>query len=217
VHTTLQVILSWPLVVVGLDAANVVRGALGQGRHEEIAGGLDLGAGCGGLLLFAPVHFVREEVDEEGVLAALDGLDQVKDKLVLVLVGHARGLVGHIAGIVANEEPGLAEVLEVRVGAEDSQALHQTLVCGGRVRVGSGTGVIHHREDAGGLLLLNEIAHNLVVEELNGIPLDLFADVLLLLLFQSELDENLLQLLVHIVDTELLKAVVLWLYWNSVL
>jgi hypothetical protein len=44
---------------------------------------------------------------------------------------------------------------------------------------------------------------------LDGSPLDLLADVLLLLGLEGELDEDLLELLVDVVDAQLLKAVVL--------
>ena len=44
---------------------------------------------------------------------------------------------------------------------------------------------------------------------LDGRPLDLLSDVLLLLGLERELDEDLLQLLVDVVDAELLEGVVL--------
>lgn len=56
------------------------------------------------------------------------------------------------------------------------------------------------------MLLLNQVADDLVIEELNWFPLDAFALVLLLLTFESELNEHLLQLLVTVVDAELLEA-----------
>ena len=56
----------------------------------------------------------------------------------------------------------------------------------------SGAGVIESSEDAWRAPLLNEIADNLIVEVLDWRPLDLLADVLLLLRLESELDEDLL-------------------------
>lgn len=58
-------------------------------------------------------------------------------------------------------------------------------------------------------LLLDELAHNLVVEEINGSPGDTLSGVLLLLSTKGQLNENLLELLVDVVDTELLKSVFL--------
>lgn len=56
----------------------------------------------------------------------------------------------------------------------------------------SGAGVIESSEDAWRAPLLDEIADNLIVEVLDWRPLDLLADVLLLLRLKSELDEDLL-------------------------
>lgn len=56
------------------------------------------------------------------------------------------------------------------------------------------------------MLLLDQIADDLVVEELDWLPLDALALVLLLLTLEGELDEHLLQLLVAVVDAELLEA-----------
>ena len=56
----------------------------------------------------------------------------------------------------------------------------------------SGAGVIESSEDAWRAPLLDEIADNLIVEVLDWRPLDLLADVLLLLRLESELDEDLL-------------------------
>lgn len=51
----------------------------------------------------------------------------------------------------------------------------------------------------------NELADDLVVEEVDGCPFDLFTDVFLLLRFEGKLDEYLLEFLVDIVDAELLE------------
>lgn len=58
-------------------------------------------------------------------------------------------------------------------------------------------------------LALNEFADDLVVEVVDGHPFDALLDILLLLCLQSQLYEDLLQLLVHKVDAELLKPVFL--------
>ena len=59
-------------------------------------------------------------------------------------------------------------------------------------------------------LLLDEIAANLVVEVVNVLPLDALGAVLLLLGLERELDEDLLQFLVHEVDAQLLESVFLF-------
>jgi len=58
-------------------------------------------------------------------------------------------------------------------------------------------------------LALDELAHDLVVEKVDGSPCDTLGAVLFLLRFERELDEDLLELFVDIVDAELLKAVFL--------
>ena len=50
---------------------------------------------------------------------------------------------------------------------------------------------------------------DLVVKERNGFPSNALPCVLFLLCVQSQLYENLLELLIHVVDAELLKAVVI--------
>lgn len=69
--------------------------------------------------------------------------------------------------------------------------------------------VIEGGEDARWAALLDEVAHNLVVEVLDRRPLDLFCSILLLFCFEGELDEDLLELLVDVVDAQLLEGVVL--------
>ena len=76
--------------------------------------------------------------------------------------------------------------------------------------MGRRTGIVQRRKHSRRLLVLNQRAHNLVVEIFDRCPLDLFARVLLLFCFQRELNEDLLQLFVDVVDAELLKRVVLY-------
>ena len=54
------------------------------------------------------------------------------------------------------------------------------------------TSVVQGSEDSRRSAFLDEVAYNLVVEVFNWRPLDLLADVLLLLRLESELDEDLL-------------------------
>lgn len=89
--------------------------------------------------------------------------------MILVLVGHARSLVGDIAGIVLDHKACLAKILVVSVGrASAAQTLHEGAIGLDRVGVRSGTGVVHDTEDTRlGLLLFDQIAHDLVVEKIN--------------------------------------------------
>lgn len=56
------------------------------------------------------------------------------------------------------------------------------------------------------MLLFDEVADDLVVEVRDGLPLNALLEVLLLLRLESQLDEQLLQLLVAVVYAELFKA-----------
>mmetsp|Transcript_45984 Transcript_45984/g.115760 ORF Transcript_45984/g.115760 Transcript_45984/m.115760 type:complete len:287 (-) Transcript_45984:724-1584(-) len=78
-----------------------------------------------------------------------------------------------------------------------------------RLRVVLRTDVVQDAEHAGWVLCLDEVAHNLVVEVVDLLPLDPLAHVFLLLGLQRELDEDLLELLIDKVDAELLEPVVL--------
>lgn len=65
--------------------------------------------------------------------------------------------------------------------------------------------LVHQRDDAL-VLLLDQVADDLVVEEVDVLPLDALLAVLLLLRVQRQLDEELLQLLVAEVDAQLLET-----------
>lgn len=56
------------------------------------------------------------------------------------------------------------------------------------------------------MLLLNEVTDDLVVEVRDRLPLDSLLEVLFLLRLESQLNEQLLQLLVAVVDAELFKT-----------
>lgn len=56
------------------------------------------------------------------------------------------------------------------------------------------------------MLLLNEVTDDLVVEVRDRLPLDSLLEVFLLLRLESQLNEQLLQLLVAVVDAELFKT-----------
>lgn len=62
------------------------------------------------------------------------------------------------------------------------------------------TGVVERGEYSRWTAFLDKVAHYLVVEVFDWRPLDLFPDILFLFGLQSQLDEDLLQLLVDVVD-----------------
>jgi hypothetical protein len=99
--------------------------------------------------------------------------------------------------------------LEMGVGGKTTETLNQRVIGGVRVGVGSRAGIVHSSENARGSLLLDKIAHNLVVEKVDGGPLNALSDVLLLLGLEGQFNKDLLQLLVDIVNAELLERVLL--------
>ena len=75
--------------------------------------------------------------------------------------------------------------------------------------MGGRTGVVQGSKDSRRTTLFDKVTYDLVVEVLDGRPFDLFPDVLFLLCLQGKFNEDLLQLLIDVVDTELLERVVL--------
>jgi hypothetical protein len=71
------------------------------------------------------------------------------------------------------------------------------------------TRVIESGKYARRTTFLYKVAYNLVVEIFDRCPGNLFSNILLLFGFQGQFNEDLLQLLVDIVNTQLLEGVVL--------
>jgi hypothetical protein len=83
--------------------------------------------------------------------------------------------------------------------------LDETVVCGGGVSMSGHTCIVERRKDARRSSFFNQITNDLVIEKLDGGPLDLFSNVFFLLGLEGQLDKNLLQLLVDIVDAKLFE------------
>ena len=225
------------LLVVRLDAANVMRRACRQALDEIVGRLANLGAGSRGSLLVVG-HVLREEyARDEGDGARLHELNQRRVHIVLVLEHKLLDAVGHLAGIVLDGELGgggarlrAQKVLVAR--ARRDELLHE-LGIGRRTIDGMDglAGVIQHSHDScsasvriyergahrsralqakqhtGRLAAFNELAHDLVIKELDVLPLHALLVVLLLFTTDREVDKDLLQLLVDVVDAKLLKAI----------
>ena len=63
------------------------------------------------------------------------------------------------------------------------------------------TCIVQHSEQTWGLGAIEELTHNAVVEERNRRPLNTLALILLLFSLKRQVNENLLKLFIHIVDT----------------
>lgn len=94
---------------------------------------------------------------------------------------------------------------KVSIAREGGGSLDETIISSGGVGVCCCTGVIECGKDARWAFLLDEVANNLVIEEFDGRPLDLFANIFLLFCLERELNEDLLEFLVHVVDAELFE------------
>ena len=71
--------------------------------------------------------------------------------------------------------------------------------------MGCRAGVIEGGKNTRWATFFDQVAHDLVVEVLDRIPLDLLPNVLLLLGLEGEFDKDLLQLLVDVVNAELFE------------
>lgn len=67
------------------------------------------------------------------------------------------------------------------------------------------TCIVERRKDARRSSFFNQITNDLVIEELDGGPFDLFSNVFFLLGLEGQLDKDLLQLFVDIVDAKLFE------------
>ena len=150
----------------------------------------------------------RKQFLEEGITAQRNKIKQVLDEGVLVFVCHTCYLVHDITGVVLYQKLGSAS-LKVRVGGKSRGTLYEAVVSCGRIRVCSGGGIVQSSEDTRGTALFNKVADDLVVKVFDLRPLDLLTDIFFLLSLQSQLDEDLLQLLVDIVDAELFEGIFL--------
>lgn len=120
------------------------------------------------------------------------------------------GIGTYFTGVVLDLE-GFGHRAEVEMGRESALGLLQELdIHAVRLGVHGETDVVEQREEAGRSLSFDEFAHDLVVEILDGSPLNAFVYILLLLSLQCQFDKVLLEFLVHIIDTELLETVALF-------
>merc|ERR550539_1077955 len=220
VHHQLGLNTSGLLVSVGHNTTDEVRLGLVEGRHQVIQLALEVGGDSLAAALLLPVlvlgglqgltGVVSEALDGHGVAAVLDHLDDGVVERILVLLQPAGQVVGHDGGVVDDSKMcvgvrsgvGLGEVgpLAQQVGVE---LLAEGLVSG----LGEERLLLKDGEETHGLLK-HEDAGPQVHTEVNIGPVQTLIDVLLLLEGEHVGVEELLELLVDVVDTDLLEAVV---------
>jgi hypothetical protein len=222
---------------VGLDAADEVRLALGQGAHQpaQLApeprahGGQHEGAAALPTLrvlprrplaarrrpLAARLELGREELHQQRHAALANQRRVLRHHKVAVLVQQRVRGVAHLARVVVHHEGVLlaARRPEARVARQlGAQRVRQVLVRGAR----QAAGLVDEREHAravggaagaGRLGALEQLEHVLVVHKVDVAPGDALRRVLGLLALEHVRVEGLLQLLVGQVDAELLERV----------
>ena len=129
-----------------------------------------------------------------------DEIQQIFQQLVLVLISHAINRVVDVASIMFDHKLPLSW-LEVRVRGESVKSLNKGLVCCARIGVCGRASIIQSCENPWRSFLFYQLTHNLIVEIIDGRPLNLFPCILFLLRLQSQLNEDLLKLLIDIIDT----------------
>ena len=144
----------------------------------------------------------------EFVAAGLGKVQQVLQQLILVFICHSLHGVTDITSIVLDDELTLA-TFEVGVLGQEVKPANESLIGRTGISVSSCTGIVQSGEDTRGALVLDQRAHHLVVKVFNRSPLDLLAGIFILFCLESQLNENLLQLFVDIVNTQLLERVLL--------
>merc|ERR1711963_1052256 len=222
VHDQVGLHTSGLLVSVGHHATDEVRLGLVEGGHQVVQLTLEVGGDslAAALLLLAAVilgslqglaGMISEALDHQSVTAVLDHLDDGVVERILILLQPAGQVVGDGGGVVDDGEMcvgvgsgvGLSEVgpLAQQVGVE---LLAEGLVSG----LGEERLLLKDGEETHGLLK-HEDAGPQVHAEVNIGPVKTLLDVLLLLEGEHVGVEELLQLLVDVVDTDLLEAVVI--------
>merc|ERR1711963_733535 len=220
VHDQVGLHTSGLLVSVGHNATDEVRLGLVEGGHQVVQLTLEVGGDSLAAALLLPVLIlgslkglsgvVSEALDGHGVASVLDHLDDGVIERILVLLQPSSQVVGDGGGVVNDSKMcvrvgsgvGLGEVgpLAQQVGVE---LLAEGLVSG----LGEERLLLKHGEETHGLLK-HEDAGPQVHAEVNIGPVKTLLDVLLLLEGEHVGVEELLQLLVDVVDTDLLEAVV---------
>lgn len=158
---------------------------------------------------------------QEWILARFDEIQDILDQRVLVLFRHARNVVRHFSCIMLDEEL-LTSHFKVGVASEHRGTLDKRVVGSRGIGMGCRCGVVQSGEDTCWTLILDERAHDGVVKvcagsatatkgrigrTFDGRPLDLLANIFLLLGLERQFDKDLLQLFIDIVDAELRRRV----------
>merc|ERR1719410_1762185 len=208
------------LVSVGHNTTDEVGLGLVEGGHQVIKLALEVGRHSLAASLLLPVlvlgslkrlsRVVSEALNHQRVASILDHLDNGVIERILVLLEPSSQVVGHGGGVVNDGEMrirvgpgvGLGKVgpLTQQVGVE---LLAEGLVSG----LGEERLLLKDGQESHGLLKHGDARTEIHTEVAVG-PVKTLLDVFLLLEGEHVLVEELLQLLVDVVDTDLLKAVV---------
>lgn len=124
-----------------------------------------------------------QRTDRKGwdeLAAGLHKLNEVSEQDITVPLTEAEGSVADFASVMVDDEARRGALI-VLVGAHRrAQLLEEFVISPLPHSMQRGTHVIQHAHNAGGRFALDQIAHNFVVEVVNGLPFDSLLDVLLL-------------------------------------
>jgi hypothetical protein len=189
------------LVMLGLSDE---LGTLGSGRGAGGSGGGSSGR-AGGTIELGQV-FVAKEIDDELVSRLAKGKFEVGLKGISVLFQPSSGVVFDLSGIMVDNEFDLGE-LDLFVSRV---ALVVFVELGNEGLIGSFGNerfFVEGDEDTVRLLVNEVNGHLRVHSKVNEGPVDLLAGIFFLFKFEHVVVEELLELLVGIVDTDLIEAV----------
>merc|ERR1712079_76813 len=221
VHDKFRLSTSRLLVSVGHNATDEVGLSLVEGGHQVIKLALEVGGHSLAASLLLPVRcilrslqrlarVVSEALDGQRVATILDELNNGVIERILVLLEPASQVVGDSGGVVNDGKVRIRVRAGVGLGKVGSLA-QQVLVKLGLEGLVSGLGeerlLLKDGKEAHGLL--KHVNAGLQIHaKVNVRPFKTLLDVLFLLKGEHVLVEELLELLVDIVDTDLLEAVV---------
>merc|ERR1719150_2567060 len=221
VHDKVRLCTSRLLVSVGHNTTDEVGLGLVEGGHQVIKLALEVGGHSLAASLLLPVRcilgslqglagMVSEALDGQSIATVLDELNNGVIERILVLLEPSSQVVGDSGSVVDDGEMRIRVRAGVGLGKVGSLA-QQILVELGLEGLVSGLGeerlLLKDGKEAHGLL--KHVNAGLQIHaKVNVSPFKTLLDILFLLKGEHVLVEELLELLVDIVDTDLLEAVV---------
>mmetsp|Transcript_35583 Transcript_35583/g.48635 ORF Transcript_35583/g.48635 Transcript_35583/m.48635 type:complete len:234 (-) Transcript_35583:1331-2032(-) len=199
------------LVFIWLNAPNVVRFTHAESLHQNTTRIFQFETSRGGPLLLTSLAWgiFREERDNKFISRGLHTLHKIREQSILVLIRELIDSVSHFSSIMFHSELGTTTTemfMSVESTNQFTQKFSVSIIF---TSMHCRTHVVKNRKDARRSLGFDQVTHNLIVKILDRCPTDTFFLVFFLFSFKGQLDEVLLELFVHKIDTKLLETVML--------